>query len=787
MARKKKEKKPEEDSEIVEEQPRVSFWQHLKSDTGQTIVAICLIVLSILFAMAGFHKSGIFGEKVYWLFKEVSFGIGFWLIPIALLLLGISLLNSLQRGWGKVKSIGGLLGFIAGLGIISLFDKNCYERAAEQTTETLECNGGTVGEWIATGLNHVFGWEASLLILIALVVIALVLLFHFSWKDITSLFRKKTLDEELSEMEEEEYIDEPESEVVRVAVQSISNKKEEELNKKTSKDIPTDTEVEKFVSPKKKREEFVGVFVPPPIDLLAFDKGKPGTGDMKANALKIQQTLRNFNITVEIAGIVPGPSVTQYALKPAQGIKLTRITALQNDLAMALAAHPLRIEAPIPGKSLVGIEIPNTAKTTVGLGTLLSSADFQTSDKPLLVSLGKGISGKSHFANLAKMPHLLIAGATGSGKSVTVHTIIASLLYRNSPQALKFIMIDPKRVELTLYNGIPHLISPVITNAKKTLTALRWATSEMDRRYDVLENNRVRDIQSYHQNIYEPYAKRQKDNTETLEGENAPEAMPYIVIVVDEMADLMQTYPRELESAIVRLAQMSRAVGIHLILSTQRPSVNVITGLIKANVPSRIALQVASQIDSRTILDMPGAEKLLGQGDMLYLGGEMSQPVRIQSAFISENEVKSIVDYLKDQYADSLNDTMGFDPNQASNENNEEAGVFTGSIDFDKVADEEVDDDKYEEAKQAVISAKKASTSFLQRKLGVGYSRAAKLMDILEEKGVIGPANGSKPREILVESSVQFTADPEPHSATAAELLASGEGENNDEDSSEKE
>jgi S-DNA-T family DNA segregation ATPase FtsK/SpoIIIE len=411
---------------------------------------------------------------------------------------------------------------------------------------------------------------------------------------------------------------------------------------------------------------------------------------------------------------------------------------LNNDLALALAAHPIRIEAPIPGKSLVGIEIPNTIKTTVGLATLLGSEEYTDSDKPLLVSLGKGISGKSHFANLAKAPHMLIAGATGSGKSVTIHAIINSLLFRNSPENLRFIMIDPKRVELTLYNKIPHLLTPVITDAKKAILALKWAAREMSRRYDILEKNTVRDIDSYHKNILATAIERKKDDATVA----MPEAMPYIVIVLDELADIMQTYPRELESAIVRLAQMSRAVGIHLIVSTQRPSVNVITGLIKANIPTRIALQVSSQIDSRTILDASGAEKLLGAGDMLYQGGEMAKPARLQSAYITEGELKKVVKYLSDTYKDEIMgeiNLMAPEPGKDS--------VFEASLGDDESLEEE--DDMYEEAKQVVIESGKASTSYLQRKLGIGYSRAARLIDILEERGVVGPGNGSKPREVL--------------------------------------
>ncbi|MEZ4200573.1 MAG: DNA translocase FtsK [Candidatus Paceibacterota bacterium] len=485
---------------------------------------------------------------------------------------------------------------------------------------------------------------------------------------------------------------------------------------------------------------FEGPYAPPPLSLLQKDKGKGKSGDVKANANIIKRTLKNFNIDVEMDEVSIGPSVTRYALKPAEGVRISKIVSLQNNLEMGLAASPIRIEAPIPGKSLVGIEVPNTQKSQVGLASLLSQAEYTDSPKPLLVALGRDITGKPHFANVAKMPHALIAGTTGSGKSVTIHTLVTSLLFRNSPEQLRFIMVDPKRVELTLYNDIPHLLTPVITEPKKAILALKWAIKEMERRYDVLQAEKVRDISSYHENIYRP-AKEDADDSGDEEVEDMPEPMPYIVIIIDELADLMSTYPRELEASIVRLAQMSRAVGIHLVLSTQRPSVNVITGLIKANVPSRIALQVASQVDSRTILDQVGAEKLLGQGDTLFLSGELAKPVRLQSAFISEDELKKVVNYLKKQADAHELDSINLDGGNGEDHNPD---AFFGAV-----VDDEEEDDLYEEARQAVIDAGKASTSYLQRKLRVGYSRAARLMDILEERGVIGPQDGAKPREIL--------------------------------------
>ena len=607
--------------------------------------------------------------------------------------------------------------------------------------------GGMIGSAISSPLLKLFDFYTSVIVLTALLVISLLIIFETRLNTdsfralIRMLGRKNENDNEKeiepmiadsTDMAENKDI-ERKAENEKVETEKTSKNKKTKIGKLEEKDADGEFSI------KAERYSY-GKYTPPPLSLLDRDKGKPEVGDIKANANIIKRTLLNFGIDVEMDEISIGPSVTRYSLKPAEGVKLSRILTLQNDLALALAAHPIRIEAPIPGKSLVGIEIPNTVKTTVGLGTILSSDEYQNSVKPLLVSLGKSIPGKCYFGNMEKMPHLLIAGATGSGKSVAIHSIITSLLFRNSPEHMKFIMIDPKRVELTLYNKIPHLLTPVITDPKKTILALKWAAKEMDRRYNILETEKVRDVESYHQNVLIHKKIPVNDDTDNGEAGEVIETMPYIIIVIDELADIMQSYPRELESAIVRLAQMSRAVGIHLILSTQRPSVNVITGLIKANIPTRIALQVASQIDSRTILDTGGAEKLLGAGDMLYLGSEMSKPVRLQSPFVSETEVKKVVKYLVDAYRDEIIDGINF------TENNEKNIVFESLMENENTDDE---DDLYEAAKEEVLKVGKASTSYIQRKLRVGYSRAARLIDILEERGVIGPADGSKARSII--------------------------------------
>ncbi len=716
---------------------KIRFWDEMRDETVHAILAVFSFLLTLLSLLAAFGKAGVVGDYSFLFFSRL-FGIGYYLIPLVFAMLAISLLQGLKKKFELSKGIGTVLFFISGLGLIHV----AYASA-----------GGIIGRWIATPLIKLIDYWATSLFLLAVLVVSVFMIFNLSvtWEDIAFWKRAKPLPALKKKTDE---MDDAEVAAVEKAVAAAGAGRE--MTAREAEAALAAANAKKNEKPRAKSLNFsddeeagfasamftshLKPYAPPPLTLLEKDRGKPETGDIKANANIIKRTLQNFGITVEMDEISIGPSVTRYSLKPAEGVKLSKIVGLNNDLALALAAHPIRIEAPIPGKSLVGIEVPNTAKTTVGLATLLGSPDYQESEKPLLMSLGKDITGHAHFANLAKAPHMLIAGTTGSGKSVTIHALISSLLYRNSPENLKFIMIDPKRVELTMYNKIPHLLTPVITDPKKAILALKWAAKEMSRRYDVLEKNSSRDIDSYHKSVLAPALERYKADSSKSDGATLPETMPYIAIFIDELADIMQTYPRELESAIVRLAQMSRAVGIHLVISTQRPSVNVITGLIKANIPSRVALQVSSQIDSRTILDQMGAEKLLGAGDMLYLGGEMSKPIRLQSAYISESELKRVVNYLKDQYKDEIMNEINLTPTEAG-----------ASAAFDAMSDDSLDDDDdlYEPAREAVMAAGKASTSFIQRKLGVGYSRAAKLMDALEAKGVIGPANGSKPREVI--------------------------------------
>ncbi len=682
------------------------------SRTNHVVLGLVLLLIALV-ALGGMVGSAGVGGFLVYKAAYGLFGAGSIIIPLSLGTAGICLIRNKRLEVTTREVLSGSIGIISLLTLLSI-GNSAY--------------GGIVGTLFATPLVMGFETMFATIILLFMIVSSFTLFFDrtpnvFPFFNqlgirIRALFQRKVSDstDEAPELVEEPYTDEG----APVAAS---------LKEKVSPMKVTDASSNDEIIDTKRRVTF-GAYTPPPLSLLEGDRGKADVGDVKFNANAIRRTLGTFGIEVEMDEITIGPTVTRYALKPAQGVKLSRIVGLQNDLALSLAAHPIRIEAPIPGKSLVGIEIPNKTKATVGLASLLSDPQFRSAAKPLSVALGRNISGKPVFKSIASMPHLLIAGTTGSGKSVTIHAIIASLLYRHGPDDLRFIFVDPKRVELTLYNGIPHLLTPVITDSKKAILALKWAATEMSRRYDILEGESVRDIASYHKKYATEFAK-------TTTTEDGPERLPYIVVIIDELADIMQAYPRELEAAIVRLAQMSRAVGIHLILSTQRPEVNVITGLIKANIPSRIALRVPTLIDSRTILDAGGAEKLLGYGDMLALV-ENNQPERIQSAFITEDEVKNVVKYLKNAFRDDVRDMI-----ELSGSVSGEKAMFGDSM------EESTDDPLYEDARACIIEAGKASTSYIQRKLKVGYARAARLMDMLEERGVIGPQDGAKPRDVL--------------------------------------
>lgn len=467
----------------------------------------------------------------------------------------------------------------------------------------------------------------------------------------------------------------------------------------------------------------VDSFKLPPLSLLSRplknNKNISSAKDITDNITKLEETLDNFGIKAKVTQVSRGPAITRYEIQPPAGVKVSRIVGLADDIALAMAAPDVRIEAPIPGKAAVGIEVPNKEISMVHIRDLLESKEFNAATSRLTVALGKDIAGTPILADLTKMPHLLIAGATGAGKSVCINTLISSILFKATPEEVKFLMIDPKMVELATYNGIPHLVSPVVTNPKKAATTLRWAVREMERRYELFAKAGVRDITRYNSLFNEK---------EPGLGQNK---LPLMVVIIDELADLMMVAPADVEDAICRLAQMARAAGIHLVVATQRPSVDVITGLIKANIPSRISFAVSSQVDSRTILDMAGAEKLLGKGDMLYFPVGASKPLRVQGAYLSDREVEDLVNLLKEQSQPTYDESVG-------KEEPKEQG------------DQETEDDLLPEAVRILIETGHASISMLQRRLHIGYARAARLIDIMEKKGIVGGYEGSKPRTILM-------------------------------------
>ena len=508
----------------------------------------------------------------------------------------------------------------------------------------------------------------------------------------------------------------------------------DEIVKDASEDKSNEKKADKskeFTVSKEAMESGINDYKLPSVELLSLPKKKSTadiSGELKENAQRLIETLRSFNVNATITDISRGPTVTRYELKPAAGVRISKITNLADDIALNLAATHVRIEAPIPGKAAVGIEVPNTVKNTVSMRELIDTPEFYEQRSLLSAGIGKDIAGNCVYCDIAKMPHLLVAGTTGSGKSVCMNSIITSILYRAKPDEVKFLMIDPKQVEFSKYANSPHLLVPVVTDPRKAAGALGWAVSEMLQRYQKLSQVGVRDIEGYNK-----YVQKHEDM----------ESMPKICIFIDEFADLMMAAPKEVEDSVCRLAQMARAVGMHLVIATQRPSVDVITGLIKANISSRIALTVSSQIDSRTILDAAGAEKLLGHGDMLYNPIGASKPLRVQGCFISDEEVEALCDFVKNQGESQYDEEI-------AKEIEAKAVQDKKSSPFEDDGDAEQLDVLFDKAVDIVLETGTASTSFLQRKLSVGYARGAKIIDQLEEKGIIGPANGSKGREILI-------------------------------------
>ncbi len=710
----------------------------ISPEIKRTIILVFWILIAILFLLSLFNLAGQFGFIVN---DSLLFLMGKsrWIFVFVFLITLILRFFKRKQKNDYKYFLGSIVFFLAVFGFFMLFG------APEDLAIKFYGDGGILGFIFAKLFIKYTGNIATFFILFTFAFTGFVLMFD---EEFLSKFKKESVESEDYDLEEEEVIKKAKE------LKPFRNRKLSKKEKKFIHELQEETAISDLEPKENKKNKAKKIIIPNsntledslnnatskkynlpkkeiylPLSLLSDIEPTPvSAGDVELKKQIISQTLENFNIPVEMGKVRVGPAVTQYTFKPSDGVKLQKIVNLQSDLALSLAARSLRMEAPIPGKSLVGIEIPNEVSSIVSLKDLLQSPNFKTRKSNLTLVLGKDVSANVYTADLGRMPHILVAGATGTGKTVCLHGIIASLMYQNSPDDLKFIMVDPKRVEMTLYNGIPYLITPPVTDSRKIVNVFKWAVSEMDRRYLLLASEKKRDIDSYNSVV------------------KNDDKIPKIVIIVDELADLMMLARQEIEPCIIRIAQLARAVGIHLVLATQRPSVNVITGLIKANIPGRISFSVTSSVDSKTILDTVGAEKLLGKGDMLFSSAELSKPVRIQGTYVSDEEIKNIVLHLK-----SMDFDIEYD-NTVIERPSIKSGVSMGNF-------SSADDDLFEEAAKEIITSQKASTSYLQRKLRVGYARAARLMDILEEAGVVGPSEGSKGRDVLITSLDELYSD----------------------------
>jgi S-DNA-T family DNA segregation ATPase FtsK/SpoIIIE len=748
----------------------------LSGHAKRSIVAIVLFVVSLLFILGFFNAAGIAGVKMTAGVGKI-FGWGKYIAPFVFAFAGFVLLRKkVDTQFYVTKIIGISFAFWGFLALLHLlpFEQDQYAKMAQGGV-----GGGYVGYVLAHLLVAFMGKIAGTVVLIAVILVGLIVAFNMSFVGMSDrvsiskpehawMFWRKKKDDE-SEDDDNETTDPEESQAEIISDDYVSDDDldDADFDDEEYHDIQERSAISAPVfvgSAHQKAQEIIDQKMSehvrtlprdvdwelPPLKLLKKGGEKAQCGDVKQRAARIEETFANFGITMELDDIVTGPTVTQYSFRPQSGVKLSRITALNADLALALAAHPIRIEAPIPGKSFVGIEVPNKSPAIVRMRDLLNTDEFSNPNKKLLLALGEDVNGDYVFENLSKMPHLLVAGTTGSGKSVTINCILLSLLYKNSPDDLRLILVDPKHVELTLYNGIPHLLADVIVDNSKVINALKWAVSEMERRYKLLEETGSRDLASYGQKRETGGVRSFIDPDTGQRCEEEMENLPAIVIVIDELSDLMSSHGKEVEGVIVRLAQKSRAVGIHLVISTQRPSVEVITGLIKANLPARIALKVATNIDSRTIIDVPGAEKLVGNGDLLFVSPQSSTPHRLQSAFVEEEEVKKVVNFIKRQ-AQSVG-AYAIDEDFMTDGSSGKISGGAMTLDLDQGSSMESNDPLYAEVKELVIETGKASTSYIQRRLRIGYSRAARLVDELESNGVVGPAEGSRGRRVLTDN-----------------------------------
>ena len=678
----------------------------LEKKTITSIIGFSLLAGSLLLFLSFFTQAGVLLSLRDYFYN--LFGIGVFFLPLLVVALSLPLLGIKNR-FSKINIILGLSGaLLSFIGMMSIFGKDF---------------AGLLGSSLWLVFKSLITPIGAFLILFFTFFISLIIAFNTSFdqavttivaiytkvNNLLKFIRAKTLG--LLGARKPKFVIKPASDSyqkLKLPIQSSQKTDEYRgLSSNVVVNAPGQTQVWQY----------------PPLSLLNESRGQAANrGNVKHNAQIIEKNLESFGISAKVIEVNPGPTVTQYALEIPMGTKLSKILALQNDLALALATSTgsVRIEAPIPGKSLVGVEIPNLSPEIVSLKSALMDESMRTSKSKLAVALGLDVSGTTVIADLAKMPHVLIAGTTGSGKSVLLNAFIATLLFRASPHEIKLILVDPKRVELSEYNDIPHLLTPVIIEPEKILSALKWAMQEMDRRYKLFHDAQVRNINGYNE----------------LSGF---QALPYIVIIVDELQNLMEFAPVEVENAIVRLAAMARATGVHLVVATQRPSVDVITGLIKANIPCRIAFNVSSMIDSRVILDQPGAEKLLGKGDMLYVPPDASKPMRIQGIYVSDTEIRNLIAFLK---------RSGIEPEYTEEVIQMPIGKIAG-IPGAK-------DELFEEAVRTICQYDRASASLLQRRLRIGYARAARLLDELEIAGIVGPGEGSKPRDVLVKDAEEY-------------------------------
>jgi len=697
-------------------------------------VAVIMIALAILLVLTWFGSGGSILNTIY---DGGLFLIGYasYLLPALLVYLAVSIFRSDDNRlpttvW--VASILVVIWFAGAFGIPTIGQNNP--------------TGGTLGEFLNKAITQLVDPGVAIFIYIVLIFITVLFVLAKTplalFKSIARLFGTGKSDEDAANAKVMRKTTEvPEEQIKDLKVKSgvdvlDSNGKKPQKAAPSTKTDDKKTALMAISDPNWKT---------PPLDLLAKKQSPADAGNIQQNALIIKNTLSEFGIDVEVEGANIGPRVTQYTMKPPSGVKLTKITALDRDLSLNLAKDKIRIEAPIPGTSSVGVEIPNNKSADVGLRGILESSDWTDLTAPLAFAVGKDISGQAVVGSLTRMPHLLIAGTTGSGKSVMVNALLTSLLYRNSPSDLKLVIIDPKQVEMVQYEDIPHLLTPVINSIDKALSALKWAVNEMERRYKLMSEERVKNIFDYNAKMSKTGGKITIDDPDGHPQTRDGGKMPYIVVVVDEMADLMMMAGKELEMFIVRIAQKGRASGIHLVLATQRPEVKVVTGLIKANIPGRIAFAVNNNIDSRVMLDMGGAEKLLGMGDMLFLTTEMmGKPKRVQGAFVSDDEISRVTDFLRDQSPPDYNDDVISQPVQIKGMPGIEINTDLSGGDLAR------------QATEVGLQARKMSTSLLQRRLKIGYGKAAAIIDDLEEMGVVAPPNGNRPRDMLISSMDEY-------------------------------